>query len=341
MAEIRFQLLKQADGSPALDTLSGSGLAFYGATAGSSVQIGAYQQVTRVANPEGSTYEDDTNNIQFVTSKFPSGQTNLSILGSDLPIGITGIKTMQGTFGIEFGHTSAVNVQNVQLRIYDRNNVNYPASGVNTKAAEIINFDGTPWAAPVGLGPPVSSQGATGDTSDAVGSGDAFWWGEAWPDQLVSQNYYTNSSAIVFYNGLLGDSVTNGDERLSEATASIAGSYDSVGGTGIIMPLMDSPGSGGNQLQASEAISGTGMVWPKWTQYITTTSNQELYFGSTDNNFGNGSDIVKVDDVAPIDYTYGGTGVDTHHTWSVALSATPLSTGSKEKYGLYVSLEYL
>jgi hypothetical protein len=330
MAEIRFQLLKQANGTPALDTLSGSGLAFYGATAGSSVQIGAYQEVTRVANSTGSSYEDDTNNVRYLASTFPSGQSQLSILGADLDIGITGIKTMQGTFGIEFGHTSAVQAQNVQLRIYDRNNVNYPASGVNTKAAEIVNFDGTTW----------DSQGATGDTSDAVGSGDAFWWGEAWPSALVTKNYYTNSSAVVFYNGLDTSSVTNGDARL--ATAAVAGSYDSVGGTGIILPLMDSPCSGGKGLQATEVVSGTGMVWPKWSQYITTTSNQQAFFStSVANNFGDGSDTTKVANVANIDRTYGGTGVDTHHTWSVALSATPLSTGSKEDYGLYVSLEYL
>ena len=336
MAEIRFQLLKQANGQPALDTLSGSGLAFYGATAGSSVQIGAYQQVTRVANASGSVYEDDTNNIQYVASTFPSGQTKLSILGGDQEIGLSGVKTMQSTFGIEFGHTSAVKTQNAQLRIYDRSNVNYPASGVNTKVAEIINFDGTTF----------NSQGATGDSSDAVGSGDAFWWGEAWPAALVTKNYYTNSSAVVFYNGLDSSSVTNGDARL--ATAAVAGSYDTVGGSGLILPLVDCPGSGGKQLQAVEVISGTGMVWPKWTQYITTTSNQQTYFaepttGATNNahNFGDGSDTVKALGVAPIDRTYGGSGIDTHHTWAVAMSASPLSTGSKEDYGLYVSLEYL
>ena len=322
MAEIRFQLLKQANGAPALETLSGSGLAFYGATAGSSVQIGAYQQVTRVSNASGSDYEDDTNNIQFVASSFPSGQTKLSILGDDVQIGLSGIKTMQGTLGIQFGHTSAVKTQNVQLRIYDRNNVNYPASGVNTKVAEIINFDGTTF----------DSQGATGDSSDAVGSGDAFWWGEPWPSELVTKNYYTNSSSVVFYNGTDSDAVTNGDVRL--ATAAVAGSYDTVGGSGLIMPLVDCPGSGGKQLQATEVISGTGMLWPKWTQYITTTSNQQTYFStSTANNFGDGSDTTKVDNVANIDRTYGGSGVDTHHTWSIAMSATPLSTGSKEDYG--------
>tara|TARA_B100000929_G_scaffold287821_1_gene275160 strand:+ start:1267 stop:2238 length:972 start_codon:yes stop_codon:yes gene_type:complete len=323
MAEIRFQLLKNANGTAALDTLSGSGLAFYGATAGSSVQIGAYQGVTRVANSTGSTYADVTNNIKYVPDTFPSGQTALSgPIGSEVNIGLSGVKSHQGTLGIEFGHTASVNVQNVQLRIYDRTNVNYPASGVNTKVAEIVNFNGSTY----------NSQGSTGDASTVVGSGDCLWWGEPWPAALVTKNYYTNSSAVVFYNGTSGDAKTNGDTRL--ATAAVAGSFDTVGGTGIIMPLLDSPGSGGKQLQVTEMISNTGMYYPKWSQYLTDTTKQQTFFGgSSAYSFGDGS-LSK-------HYNYGGTGVDTHHTWSVALSASPLSTGSKEAYGLYVALEYL
>ena len=79
------------------------------------------------------------------------------------------------------------------------------------------------------------------------------------------------------------------------------------------------------------------MVWPKWTQYITDSTDQTEVFGFS---FGDGSDTTKVSGIANIDKTFGGTGVDTHHTWSVALSASPLSSGSKEEYGLYVSLEY-
>ena len=324
MAELRFQLLKNADGTAALDTLSGSGLAFYGATAGSSVQIGAYQGKTLVANSSGSSYADQTNNVKW-RDDFPSGQCVLggAFPGDDTNIGLSGLKSHQGTLGIEFGHTAAVNVQNVQLRIYDRNNVNYPASGVNTKVAEIVNYNGSAF----------DGQGSTSYTSNAVGSGDAFWWGELWPAALVTKNYWTNSSAVAFYNGRDSyDTVTNGDARLR--TAAIAGSYDTVGGTGIIVPLLDSPGSGGKQLQGSEAISGSGMIWPKWTQYITDTTKIATYFnGSAANNFDDGSSNKQ--------NTYGGTGVDTHHTWSVALSASPLSTGSKENYGLYVALEYL
>ena len=75
------------------------------------------------------------------------------------------------------------------------------------------------------------------------------------------------------------------------------------------------------------------MVWPKWTQYIDS-SKQSTLFGAG-NNFGDGSNVSYIAN------TYGGTGIDTHHTWCVALSATPLAIGSKEQYGLYVSLEYL
>ena len=330
MAEIKFQLLKQANGKPALDTLSGSGLAFYGATAGSSVQIGAYQGTTRVASADGSSFQDETNNLKYRTSVFPSGQCNIAgSYGTAQNIGLSGVKTMQGTLGVEFGHTTAVKVQNCQLRIYDRNNVNYPASGVNTKVAEIVNHNGSTF----------SNQGSTGSTSAAVGSGDCLWWGEPWPQQLISKNYYTNSAGVVFYNGKDSDTRVNGDIRLS--SAGVAGSYDTVGGTGIVVPLLDSPGSGQKQLQGSEIVSGSGLAWPKWAQYLTNSSNQQTFFGGTGQQFGDGSNTSKTGGIANIDKTFGGTGIDTHHTWSVAISAAPLSTGSKESYGLYVSLEYL
>lgn len=330
MAEIRFQLLKQANGQPALETLSGSGLAFYGATAGSSVQIGSYQGTSYVASSDGTTYKDETNNIKYLSSTFPSGQCNIGgAFGTATNIGLSGIKTMQGTLGIEFGHTTAVKAQNCQLRIYDRGNINFPASGVNTKVAEIVNHNGASF----------SSQGATGSTSAAVGSGDCLWWGEPWPQQLITKNYYTNSAGVVFYNGRDADTRVNGDSRLS--TAAVAGSYDTVGGTGIVVPLLDSPGSGQKHLQGDQIVSGSGMAWPKWTQYLNNNSNQQTFFGGTYVQFGDGSNTSKSGGIANIDRTFGGTGVDTHHTWSVAISAAPLSTGSKEDFGLYMSLEYL
>ena len=320
MAEIIFQLLHNADGTAAVNNLSGSGLAFYGSSAASSVQIGEYQDKTFIANADGSVYKDETNNIKYVANTYPSGRTTIGgQFGGPNNIGLSGIKTFQGTLGIQFGHTTPVKVQNAQLRVYDRSNVNYPASGVNTKVAEIINHDGATYA----------TQGTLGNTSNVVGSGDSLWWGEPWPAELVTKNYFTNSNGVVFYNGLDSVSNTNGDSRLS--AAAVVGSYDTVGGTGIIVPLADSPGSGQKQLQRSEVAGASGPIWPKWTQYIKT-SEQTNTFGAG-NNFGDGT--------ANLNKTYGGTGVDTHHTWSLALSASPLSIGSKDDYGLYVSVEYL
>ncbi len=327
MAEILFQLLHNANGTAAVENFGGSGLAFYGSTAGSSVQIGSYQDKSFIASSDGSTYTSETNNIKYVADTFPSGQTTIGgQFGGPNNIGLSGVKTFQGTLGIQFGHTSEVKVQNAQLRIYDRSNVNNPASGVNTKVAEIINHDGY-------VGDSHANQGSLGQTSNAVGSGDILWWGEPWPSQYVSKNYFTNSNGVVFINGLDTGTNTNGDARLS--AAAVVGSYDTVGGTGIVVPLADSPGSGQKQLQLSEAAGSTGPIWPKWTQYITTTGNQAAFFGNTLTNFGDGSDG------ANIGKTYGGSGVDTHHTWSLALSASPLSIGAKDDYGLYVSVEYL
>jgi hypothetical protein len=230
--------------------------------------------------------------------------------------------------GIRFGHTTAVKTQNCQLRIYDRTNINYPASGVNTKVAEVVNWNG---ANPV-------SQGSDGVSSAHIGSGDAFWWGEPWPSELVgSQNFYENSLGTKFYNGLDTSSVVNGDSRIGNGVAT--GDDETVGGTGVIVPLLDSPGSGQKGLQeiagsppATPNGTNYGLVWPKWSQYINSSSQSTWApsVGSFDGDSTNGKK-----------YTFGGTGLHTHHTWCVALSASPLAIGSKEQFGLYVSLEYL
>ena len=330
MATIRFQILNNSDSTASTDTLSGSGLAFFGANGGSSVAIGQYQDSTWVSNGDGTSYTTATLNNKFIDDgEFPSGRVELggAFGGDDTTLSLTGIKSMHATLGIEFGHSTEINVQNCQLRVYDRANPNNPASGVNTKVAEIVNFNGAANSV---------SQGSTSQTSAAVGSGDCWWWGEAWPDaECNGTNFYTNSVGTVFYNGTDAASRTNGDARL--ATAAVAGSYDTVGGTGIIVPLLDSPGSGQRGLHNAQEVSGTGMVWPKCTQYAQGSSFQTAVLGGS---FGNGADTSKVAGIAPIDRTYGGTGVDTHHTWAVALSASPLSSGGKENYGMYVSLEY-
>jgi hypothetical protein len=321
MAIIDFQILGSNNAEPSLQTLSGSGLGFFGATAGSSVQIGSYQDSTYVSNGDGSVTKDQTVNVKYVADTYPSGMCSVDELGAAFgPVGLSGVKSFQSTLGIRFGHTSAVKTQNAQLRIYDRTNINYPASGVNTKAAEIVNFNGSSY----------NTQGTTGVSSNAVGSGDCFWWGEAWPSELVTTNYYQNSLGTRFYNGLETSASVNGDVRLGNVTDD----DHTVGGTGVILPLLDSPGSGQRGLAeiTDNGAASPGLMWPKWSQYVDSADQAGLFGAS--NSFGNGHG-------ANIARTYGGTGYHTHHTWAVALSASPLNIGSKEQYGLYVSLEYL
>ena len=73
MAQKDFQILTANTMIPAVTTLSGSGLGFFGSTQGSSVQIGSYQDTTNVSNADGSVIKDSTNNIKYTTSVFPSG----------------------------------------------------------------------------------------------------------------------------------------------------------------------------------------------------------------------------------------------------------------------------
>ena len=318
MAIIDFQvgLFAGAGDSATEESLHGSGLGFFGLTAGSSVQIGSYQDTTFVSNGDGSVTKTRANNVKYVANTFPSGMCTVGAEGAgDYTVGLSGVKSAASTLGIRFGHATAVKTQNVQLRIYDRTNINFPASGVNTKVAEIVNFNGSAF----------NTQGSTGSSSSVVGSGDAFWWGEPWPTEYASRNYAENSLGVRFYNGT-GSANVNGDVRLGNVT----GDEETVGGSGVIVPLLDSPGSG--QKGLAEITGSEGMIWPKWTQYLNTSAQTSVWGG----NFGDGllNDTNK-------GKCQGGTGYHTHHTWAVALSASPLNIGSKEQYGLYVSLEYL
>jgi hypothetical protein len=260
MATISFLA---GEGSEAIHHLQGSGLGFYGTTFGSSVQIGSFQDSTFVTNADGTTQAQDADNIKYVSSHsgiYKGNPTTKSVLL---------VPSSRSSLNIRFDHTSAVNVQNAQLRVYDRENINFPASGVRTMIAEMSN--------PVNTFP----------TTDA-GSGDALWWGD---DERYA---YTNKNGVVFVGG------ANGDARINSTSG---GTLETVGGTGTIVPLMDNPGSGGRLIGDDDTFLGKNS---------RTTSTM-----------------------------FGGTGVDMRHDWFLSLSASPTSIGSKTKYGLYFSLEYL
>ena len=258
MAEITFGIDSQ-------DNIVGSGLGFYGATFGSSVQIGAFQDKTFVTNSAGTAQGPAANNIKFTVPATGNTQT----IGSGIPI--TKINSGNRSFHINFDHSTDVNVQNCQLRIYDRTNINFPASGVVTKVCELVNFAGKTSAAWTSANGPDN----TALQGNFYGSGDMFWWGAPWPDAgpvRAGQDFYDNSSGVRFHNFTQTEATAgngNGDSRLG----SVTGDTETVGGTGVVVPLFNSPGSGGHFVNSIN--TDVTAVQPKWLQYYDNSNRPD------------------------------------------------------------------
>lgn len=352
MASISFQVIDGTIGATGfgnVNTISGSGLGFYGAGGfGSSVSTTSYQDNTFITNADGTAQYGSVRNVKYLSTTGCYGKEAAA----------TGILTQlngsDATLFIHFDHTTAVKVQNAQLRIYDRDSPDNPAIGVITKVAEIINFGSdcaagtgtvTTWLSTPGVG---VGNGGSNPNYASYAYGDASWWGSPWPS---GDNYlgvqgteglrtsvrpgYTNSVGIRFENftDYQYNSGSGNPDSYFTTNSITAPGYETVGGSGLIVPLIDSPGSDGRLLAG--AIK-SGVLKPKYIQYVAPTQQGKYNGGST----GPDSGVL-----ANLSGSYGlfgiGSGYDTRHTWRVAISARPLSIGSKKQYGLYVSLEYL
>jgi len=163
--------------------LSSSGVGFYGAAFGNSVQVGQYQDSTFITTSNGVTEGPEATNAKYITS------SGLSIDG-DVTVVPSAVALNSGTMNIRFTYDSAVKTQNCELRIYDRSSINNGATGVTTQVCQLANggsgvsSSGTAiapashagWVAPSGSGVTVallSSAGSGGlspsgtDTEDA------------------------------------------------------------------------------------------------------------------------------------------------------------------------------
>jgi len=331
-ASISFGVLNNSDYVNA-SGISGSGLGFYGSGGfGSSVALNTYQSYTFVTSSDGQSLGPAAQNVQFIDAS----SCYITAYGTSSGCLLSKINSGAATLIINFNNDTAVKVQNAQLRIYDRNNINSPASGVLTKVAEVANFLGATYNNWV-----LANGNNSAYVSGAIaGSGDGLWWGAGWPKSYMQSEvagdtanlkrpYYQNSVGVKFYNFTdtqIGLGSGNPDSALS---GTLTGT-ETVGGTGLIVPLLDSPGSGGRGL-----ISG--MLYPKWVQYVAPTYQYQVggpISASGYAGYASGSAGI-------MSGTWGGTGTDMRHTWRVALSAAPTSIGAKQAYGLYISLEYL
>jgi hypothetical protein len=115
---------------------AGSGIGFYGAGFGVSVPIGSQQSKTYITNSAGTSAGAELNNTSMATvgTNVTAGTASLNG-GSAIPT--SGIPNYQAPLNIRFTHTESVAVQNCKLRIFDRNNIDNPASGVSTYVYEV------------------------------------------------------------------------------------------------------------------------------------------------------------------------------------------------------------
>lgn len=150
--------------------LGGSGLGFFGSSFGNSVEVGAYQDTTYITDGNGVVQGAAIDNTKWAHAS--SGIQNT--IGTD-PVLLTYIPNRLATLKINFTHSSAVKLQNTKLRIFDRSNINNPASGVTTKVAQLIHID---------------------PTQGAGGSGDATWVTPAGSSTIMDLEYSPGVSGL-------------------------------------------------------------------------------------------------------------------------------------------------
>ncbi len=198
MAQIKFY---SADGlhEPFDIDIAGSGLGFYGAGGfGKSVPVGEYQENTFVTDGNGIVQGPQGNNVKWI-------HANSGEVPTDNQLNLLDIPNALATLKIEFTHESEVEVQNAELRIYDRSDITVGASGVTTKVAEIIH----------------PSETQTGQ----LGSGDASWIEPAGSSVVVELAQSPGVSGLYAADG---ESSTRADTIHSWYCA-VASSPDSIG----------------------------------------------------------------------------------------------------------------
>jgi hypothetical protein len=133
MAEIKFYANVKADDSNTLiaHTL-GSGLGFYGSSFGISVPVGSQQRTTYVTNADGTDPNGiELHNTAMVDSGVFTSKGTVSVNGGTA-VNLDLLPNYKCPLNIRFTHSTPVRVQNCKLRIFDRNDISKPASGVTT-----------------------------------------------------------------------------------------------------------------------------------------------------------------------------------------------------------------
>ena len=128
MASISFYA-----GDTVVNHLSGSGLGFFGGSFGQSVELNKWQDTTFITDGNGTVRGGAANNVKYSTD-------SLAYAAGIVPAtGLKFIPNSKATCNIRFTNSTAVKTQNVKLRIFDRTNKDYAASGVVTRISELLH----------------------------------------------------------------------------------------------------------------------------------------------------------------------------------------------------------
>jgi len=119
------------------NTIATSGLGFFGGSFGQAVEINQFQDTTFITDSAGTLQGAAVNNIKYSTD------TKAFAPGIVPATGIHRIPNDKATLNVRFTHSSAVRTQNCKLRIFDRVNKDFAASGVITRVAELLHTSAT------------------------------------------------------------------------------------------------------------------------------------------------------------------------------------------------------
>lgn len=135
-AAIKFYAnIKDNGGNSEINHSAGSGLGFYGAGFGVSVPLNSQQSTTWTTNSTGTATGVQLNNTALATTGTSVVAGTVSV-DSSTAINNNNLPNYLCPLNIRFTNDDAVKVQNCKLRIFDRNNINSPASGVTTYVYE-------------------------------------------------------------------------------------------------------------------------------------------------------------------------------------------------------------
>jgi len=114
--------------------LNSSGVGFFGASFGTSVQVGEYQDSTFICDGDGGA---DNGETELTNTKYVSTQS-LTVNGG-AAVAPSAVAINSGVLNIRFGYDTAVKTQNCELRIFDRTTITTGAEGVTTQVLQINN----------------------------------------------------------------------------------------------------------------------------------------------------------------------------------------------------------